>query len=486
MEAATPARSRADLEAASPGVSRAPLGLLLAGTVVATACVGAAAHGTLAPTRFVLLAAALAAGSICYLAWHLAPAYVFSASIALSVFAGNWEGLGLPGRVAPDRFLLLVGVAALALRAPGGGVRRLPRFRSAHWALVLTVLYAVGSALVVGTLLTGDGGFRLLDRLGILPFAMFFLAPIVFRSARERNVLLATLVALGAYLGLTALFEILAVNELVFPKYILDPAFGLHSGRARGPFVEAEANGLALYGCGVAAVVAAVKWKRAQPRFFAVAVAILCAAGTLFTLQRAVWIGAVLATFLALMSFQPIRRFALVVPATLLLIVPASFLLIPNLETKAKARANDERPVWDRKNLNAASIRMIEARPLLGFGWQRFLQESPSYFVQPKDYPLTGTKEPLHNAFLSNAVELGIPGALLWLVAIALAVGGAILRRGPPDLEPWRAGLIAYTIMWVVVANFTPLERPFVSILLMTWAGVLWAGRYRGSPAEAL
>jgi O-antigen ligase len=165
-------------------------------------------------------------------------------------------------------------------------------------------------------------------------------------------------------------------------------------------------------------------------------------------------------------------------------IVLASFALIPGLEAKAITRAQAQVPIWDRQNLNAAAIRMIEAKPLLGFGWQRFHQASPDYFRQAPNYPLTATKEPLHNAFLSNAVELGILGTILWLVAISLVLGGAIFRRGPPEFEPWRAGLIAYTVMWVVVANFTPLERPFVSILLMTWAGVLWAGREDGARLE--
>lgn len=461
-----------------------PAALAVAGAVAGLGFFAAALAGQLEPRRFVLLAAALAAVSVIYIAWQIAPAYVFSAAIALSIFSGNWSGMGFPEGGAPDRFILLVGILALVLRAPGAGVRSLPRFEAAHWALILTSVYAIASALAVGTL-SGDGGFRLLDRLGLVPFAMFFLAPVVFRTARERAVLLTTFVALGAYLGLTALFEATGLRALVFPKYILDPDFGLHADRARGPFVEAQANGLALYGCGVAAVVAAVTWKRRGPQIFAIAVAVLCAAGTLFTLQRAVWLGAAVATMLALLAFQNLRRYLLVAAAAMPLIVLISFAVVPGLETKARDRVEADRPVWDRKNLNSASFRMIEDKPLVGFGWQRFREDSPGYFQQADDYPLTGTKEPLHNAFLSNAVELGLLGTILWTAAIALAVGGAIARRGPPDLEPWRAGLIAYAVMWVVVANFTPLERPFVSILLMVWAGVVWAGRSRDPVREA-
>jgi putative inorganic carbon (HCO3(-)) transporter len=440
--------------------------------------------GLLEARQFMLLALAVAGVSVVYLGWHAAPAYVFSLAIALSVFSGNWNGMGLPSRAAPDRFVLAIAVLALAFRARTSG-RSLPKIESAHWALGLTALYAVGSALAVGTLTSSSGAFRLLDRLGLVPFLMFLLAPVVFRTARERAILLTTLVALGAYLSLTSLFETVGVHALVFPKYILDPNFGLHADRARGPFVEAEANGLALYGCGVAAVIAATTWRQSLPRLSAAAVAVLCAAGALFTLQRAVWIGAVLATLVTLLAFRSLRRFALVGFVALPVIVLVSFALVPGLQGAAAKRAGAERPVWDRQNLNAASIRMIEAKPLFGFGWEKFRDKNPPYFEQAADYPLTGTNQPLHNAFLSNAVELGLVGTLLWLVALGLAVGGAISRRAPPQLEPWRIGLLAYALMWAVVANFTPLERPFVSILLMTWAGVVWAGRHGGARDEA-
>lgn len=432
--------------------------------------------------RFGLLALAVAGVSIIYVAWHAAPAYVFSGAIALSVFSGNWDGIGLPGGAAPDRFLLAVAILALLLGAPGTryvGTRGpwLPRIESAHWALGLTALYAAASALAVGTLATTDGAFRLLDRLGIIPFLMFLLAPVVFRTARERAILLTTLVILGAYLGLTSLFETIGLPELVFPHYIVDPNFGIHADRARGPLAEAEANGLALYGCGVAAALAAATWRDRLPRIGAGLVTLLCAAGILFTLQRAVWIGAVLATLVALLSFPRLRRLAIPALVGVGTIAFVSLALVPGLQGAATTRVNAQKPVWDRQNLSAAAVRMIEARPLFGFGWQKFHDESPDYFWQAKDYPLGATNEPVHNAFLSNAVELGLIGTLLWMAALALAVGGAIFGRAPPALEPWRVALVAYAIMWVVVANFTPLERPFVSILLMTLAGVVWAGR---------
>src|SRR5438093_1302521 len=82
----------------------------------------------------------------------------------------------------------------------------------------------------------------------------------------------AALVALGAYLGLTAVFEGLGLDALIVPRYIADPGAGIHFGRARGPFVEAVADGLALFGCGVAAAVAFTHWRAPWARRLALAV----------------------------------------------------------------------------------------------------------------------------------------------------------------------------------------------------------------------
>jgi O-antigen ligase len=164
--------------------------------------------------------------------------------------------------------------------------------------------------------------------------------------------------------------------------------------------------------------------------------------------------------------------------------------------------------VWDRENLNAAALRTVEARPLLGVGWGRFTDVSPPYFWQAKDRPLTavgvqscdslptgatqaadGSRPqctvPVHNAYLSNAAELGLIGVTLWIVAGIVAIGGAVVRRGPPWALPWRIGLFAVAIMWGVVVFFTPLEGPFSPVVLWTWAGIVWASGVQVSRASS-
>jgi O-antigen ligase len=164
-----------------------------------------------------------------------------------------------------------------------------------------------------------------------------------------------------------------------------------------------------------------------------------------------------------------------------------ALLVVPGLSEKVTTRANDERTIWDRRNLNQAALNMLEARPLLGFGWFGFPDSSVDYLQQSHDYPLTISKATaVHNVFLTYAVELGLVGFLLWLGAMAIGVGQALASRGPPDTEQWRIGLLAVAVCFAVVTNFVP-PSVFPNLALWLWAGVVWSSRYlparRGDPA---
>jgi putative inorganic carbon (hco3(-)) transporter len=439
---------------------------------------------------FAVLTVAVGALAGAYLACQVDPAWIFGAAIVAFVFNGNWSQLGLPSLIAPDRFLIVVAIASLLF---GRAARTRPALRIAplHKLLAVVLLYAAVSATLAGTLLAEEGGYRLLDRLGVLPFLLFLLAPVAFGTERQRRILLGMLVLLGGYLGLTSLFETIGPHALVFPRYILDENIGIHAGHARGPFAEAEANGVALFGCAVACAMAVAIWRGTAPRLLAGAIALLCTLDCLFTLQRAVWIGAAAGIVLTLAAFAPLRRLLAPTLGALALAVALSLHLVPGLQESVSERTSDQMSIWDRENLTDTAVRMIGARPLLGFGWGRFTDVAEPYFRQRGDIPLTASNGPkgtdiVHSVVLSNAVELGLPGCALWLVALVLAVGGAIVTRGPPELLPWRAGLLAFATCWAVVLNLTPLPQAFPNLLLWTWAGVALSWRYRQAGDRSL
>jgi putative inorganic carbon (HCO3(-)) transporter len=396
------------------------------------------------------------------------PAVTISCGLALSVFSGHWSYLGLP--IGADRIVVVAGIAIAAWRDLRS---EHPRIRTTwlHVLLALIAIYAVGNSTLAGTLRGTEPFFGLTDYLGLVPFALFWVAPAAFGTERQRNVLLVPLTVLGAYLGLTAIVETTGPSSLVWPKYILDPSVGIHLDRARGPFAEAAANGLALYFCAVAAAVGLARWRS---RLIALLVIGACVAGLLFTVTRQAWIAAILGTGAAMLSERSLRRWLIPAGVAALVTIVALLSFVPGISGHASNRAADKLPVWSRLASDAAALRMIQAEPLHGFGWYRFGSDSPPYYRLARNYPMFTVGRP-HNVFLAYAAELGVLALVAWLSALAWALVGALRRRGPPELAAWRAGLVAIAVAWLVVANFTPMGYAFVHSMLWLWAGVCWA-----------
>jgi O-antigen ligase len=451
---------------------------LVGSAVALVAAVGAAGVALLVARgrtvdAFIAGMAVLALPGLVWIATRVPPAMTIAVATVLSVFAGNWSYANVP--FPPERVLFAAGLGVAAYLVWVKRTRTAPPIRAVHYVLLATVLYAVLSALWVGTLTVHAPLFALTDRLGILPYLLFFAAPTIFASPRERNMFLIALVVAGAYLGVTANAEGVGANALVFPKFILNVSLGSHAGRARGPFLEAAANGLGLFYCAVACGVAFSLWTSRAARTAAAVIGLMCLSGIIFTLTRQVWIGGVVGIVIVLIATRELRRFLIPTVAVGAIAVVALLALVPGLRTKANERAREKTPVWDRLNSDRAGLRMFEDRPLLGFGWGSYSREAGPYYTLAPDYPLT-TVNQIHSVFLSNAVELGIVGGGLWAIGLVMGIGGALTRRGPPTREAlaWRTGLIAAVVCWLVVANFTPLDYAFDNEVLWLWAGIAW------------
>ncbi len=416
-----------------------------------------------------------------YLLWQVDPAYILCIGFFLTPFAGNWKYMHFPSGIDPERMFLLFGVAQVLLRAPK--IKGRPRFRwtAAHLFMAFAVIYAAISAHLAGRLFSKAPLFKLTDDFGLTPFMIFLVAPVAFRTQRHRSVLLFTMVVMGLYLGVTTLFETVHLNALVYPRYILDPKVGYNYGRGRGPFVDAVANGFALAVCAVGCGVASMNWSQPRARLAAIAVGVLAVLGAFMSLERSVWLGAGLGILVTLSVTRRLRRYLIPTAALAAVVVVTSLALISSFSNSVSSRATQQSSIWDRENLLAAGFRMLEQRPLLGFGWQTFQSKSRLYFQQNQNYPLTATTFVVHNFLLGYAVDLGLIGLLLWVASVVFGIGSALVARGPPDIEMWHAGLIAITVLFIVVANSIP-PSEFPNLSLWVWAGVGYSGRYATRP----
>jgi hypothetical protein len=104
-----------------------------------------------------------------------------------------------------------------------------------------------------------------------------------------------------SYLVFIAVAFLANERSLIFPRFILDESLGFHPDRARGPFLQAVANGMSLNLLGILAIAFAQRRKTiAYLLWLALPFAILA------TMTRAVWISFFVSTFV--LAFRLIAR----------------------------------------------------------------------------------------------------------------------------------------------------------------------------------
>ncbi len=98
---------------------------------------------------------------------------------------------------------------------------------------------------------------------------------------------------LGTYLSVTAIFEVLKLWGLVFPKFISNPALGIHFGRARGPMLQSVRLGICLNLFLIALWIWPLFHKPGTrwPWMVAAMLSPLALAAILATYTRSVWMG---------------------------------------------------------------------------------------------------------------------------------------------------------------------------------------------------
>src|SRR5713101_3216232 len=139
----------------------------------------------------------------------------------------------------------------------------------------------------------------------VVPFALYHLSGFVFDNAASlRRFEIFALLILG-YLSLIAVLFLFGAKQLIFPRYILDESLGIHADRARGPFLQAVANGVTLNLLGL---IALDSYRRRRLRgLIALLFLIALPLAVLATETRAVWTSFA-ASALALVFLSPSPR----------------------------------------------------------------------------------------------------------------------------------------------------------------------------------
>lgn len=319
----------------------------------------------------------------------------------------------------------------------------------------------------------------------LVPFVLFHLAAFLFDdTASLRTFETFTLVVLG-YLSLIAVFFLVDAKQLIFPRFILDEGLGIHADRARGPFLQAVANGVTLNLLGLVALDSFRRKRlRAVPAIlFLTALPLAIVA----TKTRAVWLSFA-ASILVLLFVSPSRRLRRACLCLVLaggLALASLFVADPN--TPLSARLEERGPVMFRMAVYEAGWEMFLQKPVSGWGATRMqaeLSNRISDFHQAQFF--------FHNTYLEILVQYGLIGLALylWVVidlfrlgrrrhGLTFSANGIFLDEQFRSLWPLLVGV------YLANGSLVVMNYQFVNGFLFTLAGMLVAQNRRSAEHHA-
>ena len=303
----------------------------------------------------------------------------------------------------------------------------------------------------------------------IVPFVLFHLAVLIFRNESQRRHFEIFVILTLTYLVFTAIAFLVDVRVLIFPRFILDESIGFHADRARGPFLQAVANGVSLNVLGIIVIALAQERKTfVRLLWLALPVAVLA------TMTRAVWISFAASTIV--LGFRLVERRLQAACALLALIGIVTGLAIGfsdrSLKTALWDRTGERGPVTARLAVYEAGWGMFLERPFTGWPAGGMYAELGR---RMEGYHLRTFY--VHNTYLALLVEFGLPGLVVYSILFFNLF--RIAWRGPPG-EP--APVASLRKVWPIMlsvylfnAFFVDMAYQFVIGLMFTVAGMLCA-----------
>jgi len=303
----------------------------------------------------------------------------------------------------------------------------------------------------------------------IVPFALFHIAVLVFRGASQRRHFeLFSILALG-YLVFIAIAFLADSRPLIYPRFILDESLGFHADRARGPFLQAVANGVSLNLLGILVIV--------QPQRHRWMIRLLWLAlplAVLATMTRAVWISFAASTIALgfLLIEHRLQAVCILLAVAGLMVGLAIGCSSHSLKATLWDRTGERGPVEARLAVYNAGWEMFQERPLTGWTASGMYVELAR---RMEGYHLRTFY--VHNTYLALLVEFGVPGFALYVVLFFN------LLRLSWQGRPGESGAVAsLRKVWPVLlsvyllnAFFVDMAYQFVIGLMFTVAGMLCA-----------
>lgn len=314
-----------------------------------------------------------------------------------------------------------------------------------------------------------------------VPFTMFYLAKMVFDNERVVKYFFLFALIITVYLIFISIATVMNIEFLVIPRYILDPSLGPpeHVVRARGPFLSAAPNGMAIIILGFTAL----HWfQKKETNLSFTSLFIIFGTISIFaTMTRAIWLSFVVSVVIFFLNTRNARFRKAMVP--LIFISLVSIILVLEFTGKAKLvsdRFHDNQNIVFRENLYVAGFKMFTERPLLGWGINGTPSLLPGFLQDYEDNVY------VHNSYLEILIEHGIVGLILYILIFlhCFKIGGHIYRSTRRDQTVlidakfvllWRIFLGVYLINGM----FAVMNYQFINALIFTVAGIVSAAETR-------
>lgn len=361
---------------------------------------------------------------------------------------------------------VVVGVPLAAIVAiPYLALHRTVRLR---WELIS---WPTGIFIAAGLLsvIANDG--RVGDLMTVFRYAMYAVIAVVTgglaTDPRFRRLALWSIVAAGALTAIVAAVQY--VN--------LEPTAGLAglepeiATRVRATFDNANTYAeylILVLGAGLALSFTETGRLRRLVMFLS----LVLFGALLLTYTRGSW----LALAIALAIAVPIAQPKLVLPIVSL--AAAAVALSPGVFARVAGMLKMEGTAVFRIQLWRIGLAALAARPVLGYGPGNFLEAYEATVMERADLFAGYLRYGAHNSYLTLAVEVGVVGALAFIVLVVfLATRGLFIvsREGVPGARKGEALMLGAGLMAFVLNSFTSncFQHPQAAVFFWLLAGLL-------------
>ncbi len=343
--------------------------------------------------------------------------------------------------------LMIPAMLWLVLMSIWAKLRSPPRtkFGVPEWAMLLFLVWTVGNALVLSRDLE-EAFIRLYDRV-FVPFCMYWLIRLLEPTPRDvkRLVILAFgIVLVQSIVGLAAWFA---------PQFVPPEWLGAAGVRTVGTIGNPAAYSVTLIFFGLLLFQYALSNPSLWIRLLYLSTFALALFCVFFTFSRGSWFAGVLVCLGLLFVYPKVIFRGAFLFALVVLLLSTS--VLTGAFAFAMERLNTEHTAESRIITNAASLRMINAQPWLGWGYENYDLYNAQFKQNVGDIRGVDNINTSHNTYLTIAAELGIPALVLYLIPTlwwlmqSIAAWSRLPRSGF-----WSRSLLV--LLWLVLlAEFT-------------------------------